>query len=79
MEAFRFGFDFQHIQQEAARISKKVLFPGPRRHRHRGHRGSGVSKRAIVRTVVVTTVMKKYTANTFSLQLNNKFDMLVSV
>jgi len=80
MESFRFGFDFPHIQMMAAHISKKVLLPKtPRRHRHR-HRHRGGSKRPVVtvRTVSVT-IMKKYTANTFSLQLKNGFDVLESV
>ena len=81
MESFRFGFGFPHIQMMAARISKKVLqVPSMNRRRHR-HRGGGGSKRlpvVVVRTVTVT-VMKKYTANTFSLQLKNGFDVLESV
>jgi len=75
MEAFRFGFDFP-IQKKAAAsvfrssIPKKPVRPRPiRRYRYR-----------VPRTVIVTPVkkfvMKTFTPKTFSLELDNMFEIL---
>ena len=75
MECFRFGFDFPALNRKAVILSSKVLgIPAPyaRRSRHRGGRG----RYRKVRMTPPPIQLKMYEAPTFSIELENLFEVL---
>ena len=86
MECFRFGFDFPSLNRKAVILSSKVLgLPNPyaRRTRRRGGRGRGRGRKYYTiptqqppPPAPTPVQLKVYKAPTFSIELENLFEVL---
>jgi hypothetical protein len=76
MECFRFGLDFPSLNHKSVILSSKVLGL-PRRHpRRRGGRGRGRGRKFTVPHPPPPVQLKMYKAPTFSIELENLFEIL---
>ena len=76
MECFRFGLDFPSLNHKSVILSSKVLGL-PRRHpRRRGGRGRGRGRKFTVPHPPTPVQLKMYKAPTFSIELENLFEIL---
>ena len=78
MECFRFGLDFSSLNHKSVIISSKVLGLPVRRPRRRGGRGRGRKLYTVPHPPPPPTPvqLKMYKAPTFSIELENLFDVL---
>jgi hypothetical protein len=82
MECFRFGLDFPTLNRKSVTIASKVLGLPERRSRRRGSRGRGRGRGRKYYTLPhppqppPTVQLKMYKPPTFSIDLENLFEVL---